>query len=192
MEVTRRQFLKVTSGVIGGSIAAEVSGLTMRISLMALFTLLFIPATVPAANVPVAPNGIALFQDYRSWEVIAPSYREDKQHIRVVLGNPIAVKAMRGRLRPLPDGTVLAKVAWTIKKHPKFPVATVPDSFAQVEFMVKDAAKYKATGGWGYARFVGSDYKPYGKDAGFVQECFGCHTPVKDNDYLFTGFAAVP
>ena len=164
----------------------------MRTPLIALVALLFIPVSIPAADVPVAPNGIALFQDYRGWQVIAPSYREDKQHIRVVLGNPVAVKAMRDKLRPLPDGAVLAKVAWTIKKHPKFPVATVPDSFAQVEFMVKDAARYKATGGWGYARFVGSDYKPYGKDAGFVQECFGCHTPVKDNDYLFTGYAAVP
>lgn len=164
----------------------------MRKFINVLLTLLLIPATVPAATAPVAPNGIALFQDYRTWEVIAPSYREDKQHIRVVLGNPAAVKAMRDKVRPVPDGAVLAKVAWTIRKHPRFPVATVPDTFAQVEFMVKDSARYKATGGWGYARFVGSEYKPYGKDANFVQECFGCHTPVKDNDYLFTGYAAVP
>jgi hypothetical protein len=164
----------------------------MKFPLIAFFALLFIPIEVPAADVPVASNGIALYQDYRSWQVIAPSYREDKKHIRVVLGNPIAVQAMRDKVRPLPDGAVLAKVAWNVRKHPKFPVATEPDTFAQVEFMVKDAVTYKATGGWGYARFVGSDYKPYGKDAGFVQECVGCHTPVKDNDYLFTGYAAVP
>jgi hypothetical protein len=164
----------------------------MRIFLTVMFTLLFIPANIPAANGPVAPNGIALFRDFRNWRVIAPSYREDKMHIRVILGNPIAFKAMQDNIRPLPDGAVLAKVAWTIRKHPKFPLATVPDAFAQVEFMVKDAARYKDTGGWGFARFVGNDYKPYGKDAGFVQECFNCHTPVKDSDYLFTGFAAVP
>lgn len=164
----------------------------MRVCLTALLALLLTPLTLPAANVPVAPNGIALFQDYRSWEVIAPSYREDKMHIRVVLGNPIAVKAMRENIRPVPDGAVLAKLAWTIKKHPKFPVATEPDAFAQVEFMVKDAVRYKETGGWGYARFVGNDYKPYGKDAGFTRECVACHAPVKDNDYLFTSYAAVP
>lgn len=164
----------------------------MRSTLLLLLALPLVPITAPAANVPVAPNGIALFKDYRSWDLIAPSYREDKQHIRVILGNPVAVKAMRDKIRPVPDGAVLAKVAWTIKKHQKFPVATIPDAFAQVEFMIKDAVKYKATGGWGYARFVGSSYKPYGKDAGFVQECFGCHTPVKGNDYLFTGYAAVP
>jgi hypothetical protein len=164
----------------------------MRISLIAVFALLLLPATVPAADQPVAPNGIALFQDYRTWQAIAPSYREDKKHLRIILGNPVAVKAMRDKVLPMPDGAVLAKIAWTIKKHPKFPVATEPDAFVQVEFMVKDSVKYKATGGWGYARFVGNEYKPYGKDASFVQECVGCHTPVKDNDYLFTSFAAVP
>jgi hypothetical protein len=164
----------------------------MKFRLIMILALMIIPASVPAADAPVSPNGIALFQDYRTWQLVAPSYREDKKHIRVILGNPTAIQAMRDKIRPMPDGAVLAKVAWNIRKHPKFPVATEPDTFAQVEFMVKDSVKYKATGGWGYARFVGNDYKPYGKDAGFVQECVGCHTPVKDNDYLFTSFAAVP
>ena len=164
----------------------------MKTTQFVLLVLSFIPVTVTAANVPVAPNGIALYQDFRTWKAIAPSYREDKQHIRLILGNPIAFEAMQNKVRPLPDGAVLAKIAWTVKKHPKFPVATVPDTFSQVEFMVKNAAEYKTTGGWGYARFVGNDYKPYGKDANFAQECVGCHMPVKKNDYLFTGFAAVP
>jgi len=33
---------------------------------------------------------------------------------------------------------------------------------------------------------------PYGKDANFVQECFGCHTPVKANDWVFTHPAKLP
>jgi len=164
----------------------------MKVWLLALLLMTLIPVAATAATRPVAPNGIALFQDYRNWQVIAPSYREDKKHIRVILGNPLAVRAMRDKIRPLPDGAVLAKVAWTVRQHPSFPVATEPDAFVQVEFMVKDAVAYKATGGWGFARFVGSDYKPYGKDAGFVQECFGCHMPVKGNDYLFTGYAPTP
>ena len=163
-----------------------------KIILMAALIMSTMPATLPAAQLPVAPNGIVLFQDYRSWQVVAPSYRDDKKHIRIILGNPLAIAAMRDKIRPLPDGAVLAKVAWTIRTHPKFPVATEPNEFAQVEFMVKDAAKYKASGGWGFARFVGKELKPYGKDAGFVQECMGCHTPVKENDYLFTGYAAAP
>lgn len=164
----------------------------MRIQFLAGLFLVSISTAALAAAVPVAPNGIALFEDYRNWQVVAPSYREDRQHVRVILGNPLAVKAMRDKVWPLPDGAVLAKVAWTVRKHPAFPVATVPDAFVQVEFMVKNSTAYATTGGWGFARFVGNDYKPYGNDAGFVQECFGCHLPVKSNDYLFTDQAPTP
>ena len=164
----------------------------MKLTLIVLIILAIMPVTGNAADTPVAANGIALFQDYRSWGVIAPSYREDKQHIRMILGNPLAVKATKEKILPFPDGAVLAKVDWTTRKHPMFPVAIEPFMFAQIEFMVKDGVKYKETGGWGFARFVGSDYKPYGKDAGFVKECFACHQPVKDNDYVFTSFGAVP
>jgi len=58
--------------------------------------------------------------------------------------------------------------------------------FWQVEFMVKDAVKYKDTKGWGWGRWRGLDLQPYGKDALFVTECTRCHAPVKDNDFVFT------
>ncbi len=164
----------------------------MRKVLIASFLLLCTAGTVGAAGKPVAPNGIGLYPEYMSWKVVAPSYREDKGHIRVITGNEIAVAALRSGTKPLPDGSVLAKVAWKAEKHPSFPVATEPGAFVQVEFMVKDARKYKDTGGWGFARFVGNDLTPYGKDAGFVRECFGCHTPVAGNDYLFTKIVKTP
>jgi hypothetical protein len=163
-----------------------------RVLLRGLFLTLSIAAVASAAGPPVAPNGIALIDGYRDWQVIAPSYRSDKGHIRVVLGNTTAIRAFREGKRPFPDGTILAKVAWNVEKHPRFPVAELPAAFVQVEFMIKDAGKYKKTGGWGFARFVGESYMPYGKDAGFVQECFGCHKPVADNDFVFTHWAGVP
>ncbi|MBC7963867.1 MAG: cytochrome P460 family protein [Steroidobacteraceae bacterium] len=163
----------------------------LRIALVCL-ALLSVSGSIVAAERPVAPNGIAIYPDYMAWKVIAPSYREDKGHIRIITGNEVAVAALRAGRKPLPDGSVLAKVAWKAEKHPSFPAATEPGAFVQVEFMVKDAKKYKATGGWGFARFVGNDLKPYGKDAGFVGECFGCHLPVADNDYLFTRIVKTP
>ncbi|MCX5871062.1 MAG: cytochrome P460 family protein [Deltaproteobacteria bacterium] len=150
------------------------------------------PELISAANVPVAPNGISYYPEYMTWKFIAPSYREDKGQIRIITGNEIAIVALQAGKNPLPDGSVLAKIAWKAEKHPSFPVATVPGAFAQVEFMVKDAKKYKETGGWGFARFVGNELKPYGKDAGFVSECFQCHTPVASNDYLFTKIVKTP
>jgi len=163
-----------------------------RVLLCGMFLVISITAVASAAELPVAPNGIALIEGFRDWQVIAPSYRSDKGHIRVVLGNTTAVNAFREGKRPFPDGAIIAKVAWNVAKHPRFPVAELPAAFVQVEYMVKESGKYKKTGGWGFARFVGENYTPYGKDAGFVQECFGCHTPVADNDFVFTHWAGVP
>ena len=154
--------------------------------------LMLAAGSIVAAEQPVAPNGIAIYPDYMSWKVVSPSYREDKGHIRIITGNEIAIAALRAGKKPLPDGSVLAKVAWKAEKHPNFPVATEPGAFVQVEFMVKAAKKYKETGGWGFARFVGNELKPYGKDANFVGECFGCHIPVASNDYLFTKIVKTP
>ena len=97
-----------------------------------------------------------------------------------------------GRISPWPDGSVLAKLVWKDATRPEWPTATIPGNFVHAEFMFKDAMKFAATGGWGFARWLGLEQKPYGKDATFVQDCFGCHLPVKDNDYLFTRPAALP
>jgi hypothetical protein len=153
---------------------------------------LLVSVAVTAGDTPTAPNGIAMIPGYEDWKIIAPSYRPDKDHVRVILGNGTAMQAMREGTRPFPDGTVLAKVAWTTRKHPKFPTAVEPDKFVQVEFMVKDAKKYAATGGWGFARFMGPELRPYGQGPSFVQECYGCHVPVMDNDFVFTGLAPTP
>ena len=52
--------------------------------------------------------------------------------------------------------------------------------------MVKDAHLYKDTDGWGWGRWRGLDLKPYGQDGSFVNECTGCHLPVRGNDYVYT------
>jgi len=52
--------------------------------------------------------------------------------------------------------------------------------------MIKDAKRYKDTDGWGWGRWRGVDLKPYGNDEHFVNECTGCHQPVRGNDYVYT------
>jgi hypothetical protein len=46
--------------------------------------------------------------------------------------------------------------------------------------------------GWGYERFIldakTATYTPYGKDATFTRECYQCHTIVKAQDFIFTGY----
>ena len=50
----------------------------------------------------------------------------------------------------------------------------------------KDAKKYSATKGWGYARWRGKDLIPWGDNADFAQSCVACHTPVANKDYIFS------
>ena len=140
-----------------------------------------------------APTGITLPANYKDWRVIASSHRDDNNTLRVILGNDTAIEAARaGKTNPWPDGATLGKLVWKDARHEAWEKAVVPGEFVHAEFMIKDAKKWPDTGGWGYARWKGMDQTPYGKDATFVQECHGCHTPVKDNDYVFTRPAAIP
>jgi hypothetical protein len=140
-----------------------------------------------------SPNGIEMPKDYKDWKVISLSHRTDFPSLRVILGNDIAVAAAReGKTNPWPDGAILGKVVWRDSTNEKWEAATEPGDFAAAEFMVKDATKYTDTGGWGYARWIGLDQKPYGEDASFAQQCVACHAPVADRDYVFTTPAVMP
>ena len=158
-----------------------------------LAALTAIAVCLPAGAAEPAPNGITLPAGYKDWKVIASSHRTDNNTLRVIVGNEIAVRAARaGRTNPWPDGSVLGKLVWKDTAHPAWQTAQVPGDFVHAEFMVKDSKKYASTGGWGFARWLGLAQTPYGKDANFVQECFGCHTPVKNNDWVFTHPAKLP
>ncbi len=140
-----------------------------------------------------APNGIIMPEGYKNWKLIASSNRSDNNTMRVILGNATAASAARsGRTNPWAEGSILAKLVWKNESHEKWPSAIVPGEFVHVEFMIKNSAKYASTGGWGFARWKGLKQNVYGEDAEFVQECFGCHTPMKDNDYVFTRPAIIP
>jgi len=162
----------------------------------------FIHTTIAAALIAAscatlaaepAPNGITLPEGYKDWRVIASSQRTDNNTMRVILGNDKAIEAARsGNTNPWPDGSIMAKLVWKNSTLDKWAQAIVPGDFVHAEFMVKDSKKYAATGGWGFARWLGKEQKPYGKDANFSQECFGCHQPVKDRDWVFTHPAQMP
>ncbi len=151
------------------------------------------PAHGPAATPPVAtvtsvrpaPNGVAFRPEYRNWRLVNGTERFDNATMRQILGNDVAMRAIeRGAFPPWPDGTMFAKVAWQQAVGADGVVRAGP--FVQVELMVKDAARYAATDGWGFGRWRGDDLEPYGADASFTAECVGCHAPMRDADYVFT------
>ncbi len=152
-----------------------------------------VPAAVPG-GVP-APASLSMVQPefdgfpfeptFASWKPISVTDRGDNNTFRFVLGNELAVKAANsGNISPWPDGARFAKIAWQQEPGPDGLVH--PGKFIQVELMLKGAQRYKDTEGWGWGRWRGLDLKPYGRDGRFVDECTGCHRPMRSNDYVYT------
>jgi hypothetical protein len=138
--------------------------------------------------------GIKIPAGYRDWKLISVAHEAGKLNdLRAVLGNDIAIDAYRAGKQAFPDGAIIARLAWAyvpsaendkVFGQPQSFVAGAPQEGGQ--FMVKDQAKYAATGGWGFAQF--NDGKPLA-DAAVIKACFPCHTPAKAQDYVFTHYA---
>ncbi len=136
--------------------------------------------------------GVTLPPGYRDWQLISVAHEAGSNNdLRAVLGNDVAIKAYRNGTLPFPDGTIIARLAWTYTSSAENNKVFGRDqSFVagppiNVQFMVKDSKKYAATGGWGFAQF--KDGKP---DAtAKLDTCFPCHEPVKARDFVYTRYA---
>jgi len=159
------------------------------ISVVAAFTA---PVTGHTDEQAAPIFGITIPPGYRDWKLISVAHEEgDLNDLRALLGNDIAVEAYRDGKLPFPDGTIIARLAWSYvpseENNKVFGRAQsfVAGSATNVQFMVKDSKKYAATGGWGFAQF--KDGKPDDKAA--LKTCFPCHEPVKARDFVFTHYA---
>jgi len=139
--------------------------------------------------------GIKIFPGYRDWRLISVAHEEGTLNdLRAVLGNDVAIKAYRQSKLPFPDGTIIARIAWSyvpseennkaFGRAQSFVPGPAPEWYLQ--FMVKDSRKYAATGGWGFAQF-NKDGKP--ADEAKHKTCFPCHEPAKARDLVFTQYA---
>lgn len=146
----------------------------------------WVKASGQALDVKPEFNGMAFMPEYKTWKVVSSTDRFDNHTMREILGNEVAIKAIEeNRINPWPDGTAFAKVTWAQAKPDENGIAKT-GAFVQVELMVKGATQYASTEGWGFGRWRGVDFKPYGKDASYQNECTGCHAPVAKNDYVYT------
>jgi mono/diheme cytochrome c family protein len=90
----------------------------------------------------------------------------------------------KGGPYPYPDGAIFADDVheFSVKDG-----SYVEGNKKAVTVMIKDAAKYASTGGWGFQVFAGGDpAKPLVTDA--TQACFACHTPEKEHDFTFSRY----
>jgi len=152
------------------------------------------PRFTGASNVEEASPifGIRIPVGYRDWRLISVAHEAGNNNdLRAILGNDVAIKAYREEKLPLPDGTIIARLAWSYlpsKENNKVfgrDQSFVAGAPINVQLMVKDSRKYAATGGWGFAQF--KDGKP--ADEALLRTCFACHIPAKARDYVFTHYA---
>jgi hypothetical protein len=136
--------------------------------------------------------GVKIPPGYRDWRLISIAHEAgDLNDLRAILGNDLAIQAYREGKLPFPDGTIIARLAWSyVPSEENNKVfgrsqSFVPGFATNVQFMVKDSKKYTATGGWGFAQF--KDGKP--DQAAALKTCFPCHVPVKARDFVFTRYA---
>lgn len=167
----------------------------MKTKLLVLIITAMVTYSAFAEMIPetqkVTAKDVEMPKDFRQWQRVATSYRTDKNSLRVIIANDIAWKAMQEGGKQFPDGAKIGKITWKEKHHEKWDAAIVPGEFQHIDFMQKDSKQFAATGGWSFSRWLGLDLKRDHKDME-GQECFACHTIVKDNDYVFTEPAIMP
>jgi hypothetical protein len=137
--------------------------------------------------------GVKIPPGYRDWRLITVAHEEGNLNdLRAILGNDVAIEASREGKLPYPDGTIIARLAWSYDPLEESEKAFGrPQSFVAgppkngVQFMVKDSSKYASTGGWGFAHFDG------GKPASEAvhNTCFSCHATVQTRDFVFNRYA---
>jgi hypothetical protein len=151
------------------------------------------PASGQADGEAAPIFGVKIPPGYRDWRLISVAHEEGNHNdLRAILGNDVAIKASREGKLPFPDGTIIARLAWSY-----LPLEESEKAFGRlqsfvagppkngVQFMVKDSRKYASTGGWGFAHF--DDGKP--ADEAMHNTCFSCHETVKARDFVFTHYA---
>jgi hypothetical protein len=130
---------------------------------------------------------------YRDWRLISVAHEAGSLNdLRAILGNDLAIQAYRVGNLPFPDGTIIARLAWSYLPseendkafgHPQSFVAGSPKE--GVQFMVKDSTRYASTNGWGFVQF--NDGKPAEQAA--LKSCSPCHEAAIANDFVFTRYA---
>lgn len=90
-----------------------------RTSLLAAVALVGVAAYLAPASGQPDGEVIPLFvskipHGYRDWTLISVAREEgDLDDVRAILGNDIAIKAYREGKLPFPDGSIIARLAWS-------------------------------------------------------------------------------
>ena len=166
--------------------------LLVAIAIMAGIVAFATPPSLRADDSPAPIFVTKIPPGYRDWRLISVSHEAGNLNsIGAVLGNDVAIAAYREGKLPYPDGTIIAALHYSYvpsaENNKAFGQAQsfVPGPATNIQFMVKDSTKYAATGGWGFATFIGGKPAPPAS----MKSCFPCHNQAKASDFVFTHYA---
>ena len=146
------------------------------------------------ADSPPAPAYVEKMpRGYRDWKLITVAREEGElDDIRAVLGNDIAIKAYRKGVLPFPEGSIIARLAYSYdsseendKTFGRKQSYVAGHAKNGVQFMIKDSLKYAATGGWGFGHFENG--KPVGET--IMRICYPCHQKIESRDLVFARYS---
>lgn len=164
-----------------------------------LLVSLLIPAAlwlgVHASNQPSRPSpppvasAVEYPSDYRNWAhvkstLMAPGHKDfaDQGGFRHIYANPQAMAGYRNR--DFPEGSVIV-FDWL--KLQGTDNAFAEGERRQLDVMVKDAARFGTTGGWGFQRFVG-DSRTERAESPRPQQCFDCHQALAKDSMVLSHY----
>lgn len=148
-------------------------------------------AALAAAPALAADSSAVAYPDgYRSWDHVK-SMVINKGHplydavggIHSIYGNPKAMNGYKGG-KKFADGSV---IVFDLFEAVDKDNAVSEGNRKAVVVMAKDSKKFKDTNGWGY-QVIDPKTKKGTIDAKGAAGCHGCHTQVKDQDYVFSSW----
>lgn len=127
-------------------------------------------------------------EGYRDWHHVKSMVIEEGHPLHSAFGGIHHIyandEAVSGyRKGHFPDGAV---IIFDLLEASRADNAITEGQRKVVGVMHKDAAKFAATGGWGFEGFGGGDptHRVVGGNA--ASACFECHEPQSDRDYVFS------
>ncbi len=123
--------------------------LAAAIASMAVVGVSMVPASGQAGQEAAPIFVTEIPPGYRDWRLISVAHEAgDLNDLRAILGNDVAIQAYRDGQLPFPDGTIIARLAWSYD-----PLEESEKAFGRrqsfvagppkngVQFMVKDSRK---------------------------------------------------
>jgi hypothetical protein len=155
----------------------------LSLTVTAGFAAMAVWAAAPPAAVPYPAN-------YRDWTHVKSMVIESGHPlhgtfggIHHLYGNEAALQGYRdGRF---PDGAV---IVFDLLEAVSADHTVTEGTRKVVGVMHRDAARFAATGGWGFEGFAGDSRTQRVVGSNAATACFACHQAKRDRDYVFSDY----